>query len=178
MSRLKFLLPIVVALVIMLCFRALAFTIYTIEGEGLMPLFCKGDRVLVNRWSYGLRVGSDKGLLPYGRICRQPLKRGDLVAFEHPANAGEVLICRCGGLPGDTILQQGEQMVVPGRVTCATSDHYWMEAVGEKNGLDSRTLGFIPEQLVVGRVTMLVYSHDSSQPFWKGWRSQRMLISL
>lgn len=178
MFRLKFLLALVVAFVLMLCFRALAFTIVTIEGEGLLPVFLRGDRVLVNRWSYGLRVGSDKGILPYCRIGRSTMQRGDLVVFENPLDESEVLICRCKALPGDTIVHHGKETVVPGRVNCAAADHYWMEAVSTENMLDSRTLGFIPEQLIIGRATTVVYSHNSKEPFWRGWRSQRILLPL
>ncbi len=178
MFRLKFLIALVVAFVLMLCFRALVLTIVTIEGKGLEPVFMQGDRLLVNRWSYGLRVGSDEGLLPYCRVGRCSVRRGDLVVFEHPGNADEVLICRCKALPGDTILYQGKETIVPGRVNCAASDHYWMEAVSEENSLDSRTLGFIAEQLIIGRATTIVYSHDHQEPFWRGWRTQRTLLSL
>ena len=78
-SLLKFLGALFIALLAMLAFRAIAFTIYTVPGEGLEPAFLRGDRVMVNRWSYGLRTGGE-GLFAYGRILRQPVKRGDLVA--------------------------------------------------------------------------------------------------
>ena len=34
-------------ILLVILFRALAFTIYTIDGRGLSPLFMEGDRVLV-----------------------------------------------------------------------------------------------------------------------------------
>jgi len=174
----RFLLALAVALVLMLCFRALAFTIYTIDGGGLSPQLCKGDRVLVNRWSYGLRVGGDDWLFNYTRIARQPVERGDIVAFQHPNGSNEVLICRCKAVPGDTIHHEGQTIIVPGRVTCAETDQYWVENIGTGNVLDSRSLGFISEALIIGRVTTIVYSHDPEQPFWKGWRRDRFLLSL
>ena len=178
MRRVKFLLALLVAFILMLCFRAVVFTVCTIEGEGLSPLFCRGDRVLVNRWSYGLRVGSDDGLFSYHRIGRSQVQRGDLVAFNNPRNDDEVLICRCLALPGDTIRPDGQSIIVPGLINCAASDTYWMEAISQENPLDSRTLGFIPEQLIIGRVTMILFSHDSQQPLWRGWHSERTLYSL
>ena len=80
----KFIIALALALLLMLGFRAIVFTICTVEGDALSPLFCKGDRVLVNRWSYGLRVGSDDGLIGYTRIGRSSVSRGDIVAFENP----------------------------------------------------------------------------------------------
>ena len=174
----KFLLALAVALVLMICFRAVAFTVYTIDGEGLSPLLCKGDRVLVNRWSYGLRVGGDGGLFGYGRIGRQAIRHGDLVAFENPKNTNEVLICRCKAVPGDTVMHKGQQLIVPGVMTCAKTDHYWMEAIGQENMMDSRVLGFIPEPFIIGRVTTVIYSRNPEEPFWKGWRHDRMFQPL
>jgi len=174
----KFILVLAVALVLMLCFRAVAFTICTVDGEALAPMFCKGDRLLVNRWSYGLRVGSDDGLIGYTRIGRQTVSRGDIVAFENPGNDDEVLIAQCQALPGDTVQWKGRKMVVPGTVNCAGRDHYWMVAIGNDTTIDSNTLGFISEELLIGRVTTIVYSHDPDEPFWKGWRHERTMQSL
>ena len=57
-STLKFLIVLAVSLLVMLVFRALAFTVYAVGGKALEPDFKAGDRVLVNRWSYGLRTGA------------------------------------------------------------------------------------------------------------------------
>jgi signal peptidase I len=165
-------------MMVMLVFRAVVFTICTVEGDVLSPLLMKGDRVLVNRWSYGLRVGSDGGIIGYSRVGRRTVSRGDLVAFENPQNTSQVLICRCVALPGDTIEHNGEQMAVPGLVNCAGRDHYWMQALGNDSIGDSHTLGFISEELIIGRVTTIVYSHDPAAPFWRGWRRDRTLLSL
>ena len=154
----KYLLALIVALVLMLCFRALAFTIYVVEGTGLQPAFQPGDRVLVNRWSYGLRVGGDGGLFGYGRLGRRPVRRGDLVAFENPKNTGEVLICRCKALPGDTVLHESLTLTVPSLKNCDDGDYYWLEAIGPDNATDSRSLGFIPEKRIIGRATTVIYS--------------------
>ena len=66
----------------MLAFRALVMTVCTIEGDGLSPQFLEGDRVVINRWSYGLRTGKKDGLFDYGRICQQKVEKGDFIAFE------------------------------------------------------------------------------------------------
>ena len=174
----KFIIALILALILMLGFRAMVFTICTVEGDALSPLFCKGDRVLVNRWSYGLRVGSNDGLIGYTRIGRSSVSRGDIVAFENPQNTDQVLICRCKALPGDTIEHNGQQLVVPGLVNCAGRDYYWMQGIGTDSIADSHTLGFISEELIIGRVTAIVYSHNPDAPFWRGWQHDRTLMSL
>ena len=169
-STLKFLLALVVAFLLMLAFRGLVMTIYTVDGNGLSPVFHAGDRVVVNRWSYGLRTGQTDGLFDYGRLCRQPVERGDLIAFED--SLGQVFICRCTALPGDTL----GQMVVPSLANCADQDYYWVEPVGKKNPLSSRQLGFIPEERIIGRACLILYNHQPGAPLWKGYDSQRLLL--
>ena len=179
-KTLKFLLALAVAFLLMVAFRALAFTVYTIDGQGLSPLFQEGDRVLVNRWSYGLRVGGEKSLFNYGRICRQPVEKGDIVVFEDPSDdrRDHILIGRCVGVPGDTISLNGRLMVVPGLKDCADADYYWIESIGQGNPIDSRQLGFISERLIIGRACSIVYSHDPRQSLLKGWRTKRFFLPL
>ena len=167
---LSFLISLAVAFVVMLAFRGLVMTVCTIEGNGLAPQFMAGDRVLVNRWSYGLRTGKKGSLFDYGRICRQDVKKGDVIAFED--SVGRMLVCRCTALPGETI----GQMIVPGVVNCADQDYYWVEAISRNNGLSSRQLGFIPEDRIIGRVCLILYSRDPAAPFWKGYRGHRLLL--
>ena len=166
----KFIGAIVVALVVMLAFRSLVMTVCTVDGNGLEPVFLAGDRVVVNRWSYGLRTGKKGGLFDYGRICRQEVKKGDFIAFEDAS--GKVLICRCAALPGDTVLNK----IVPGVVNCADQDYYWVESLGRNNAIDSRQLGFIPEERIIGRAWPILYNHDPSAVFWKGYSKDRILL--
>ena len=166
----KFIGAIVVALVVMLAFRSLVMTVCTVDGKGLEPVFQAGDRVVVNRWSYGLRTGKKGGLFDYGRICRQEVKKGDFIAFED--SLGKVLICRCAALPGDTIMNK----IVPGVLNCAEQDYYWVESLGKNNAIDSRQLGFIPEERIIGRACLILYNHDPSAAFWKGYSKDRILL--
>lgn len=174
----KFLLALVVAFALMLFFRATVFTVCSIDGSGLEPRLKQGDRVLVNRWSYGLRVGATGGLFSYGRLGRSMPCRGDIVAFENPRNNSQILICRCAALPGDSVVMNGQSIEVPGLANCANADYYWMEAIGDSNATDSRQLGFIAEELIIGRVTTVLYSHKPEEPFWKGWRRNRFLLPM
>ena len=161
-----------IAFAIMMVVRMIGVTIYTISDTGLEPVFQAGDRVMVNRWSYGLRVGGKDCFFGYGRIARQSVEKGDLVAFENPQNNDQILIYRCKGLPGDTIVHEGNTFVVPSLKDCADADYYWLET------LDSHQLGFIAEEYLIGRAFMVVYSRDPLEPLWKGWRSNRILLPL
>ena len=160
----------------MFAFRALVMTVCTIEGDGLSPQFVKGDRVVINRWSYGLRTGAKGSLFDYGRICRQDIKKNDFIAFEDPN--GQVLICQCAAIPGDTIYLGKEQApcVVPGIETCDEQNYYWVKSISDNNPIDSRLLGFISEDRIIGRACLVLFSHDTETPFWKGYRYDRLLL--
>ena len=169
-NTVKTLLALAVAIVVMLLVRAAVVTICCVEGEALQPTFLAGDRVVVNRWSYGLRTGEKGSLFDYGRICRQEIKKGDFIAFEDAM--GKVLICRCAALPGDTIFGK----IVPGLLNCADQDYYWVESLGKNNATDSRQLGFIPEERIIGRACLILYNHHPKAAFWKGYMKDRLLL--
>lgn len=179
---LKFFGALAIAFILMMVFRALALTIYTVEGEALSPALKAGDRVLVNRWSYGFRVGGEGCLLGYSRLLQRPVSRGDLVAFNDPRHnecaSGGVLICRCAALPGDTVNYNGERLVVPSREQCADADYYWFESINDDNALDSRQLGFVSEHNIIGRAVMIIYNHHPDSALTKGWDTSRIGLSL
>ena len=160
----------------MLTFRALVMTVCTIEGDGLSPQFMEGDRVVINRWSYGLRTGKKGGLFDYGRICQQKVEKGDFIAFEDLY--GRIYICLCEALPGDTVYLGNDKVpcVVPGVETCDDQNYYWVKSIGKDNPIDSRILGFIPEERIIGRACLILFSHDPETPFWRGYRSERFLL--
>ena len=162
-STLKFLIALAVSLLVMLAFRALFFTVYSVNGTGLEPAFAAGDKVVVNRWSYGLRTGDGK-LFSYGRICRQQPAKGDYVAFED--SVGNVLIGRCTALPGDTVTLSGKgRAVMPGKEHCDTHDCYFLDKAG-----------MVTEEQIIGRVIMVLYNHKADAPFWNGYDASRTFL--
>ena len=175
-GTLRFVIALVIALVTMLAFRALVMTVCTIEGDGLSPQFMEGDRVVINRWSYGLRTGKKGGLFDYGRICQQKIEKGDFIAFEDLY--GRIYICQCAALPGDTVYLDNDKVpcVVPGVQTCDDQDYYWVKSINNDNPIDSRMLGFIPEERIIGRACLILFSHDPETSFWRGYRSERLLL--
>ena len=161
MKWLRYAIPLALAFMLMLAVRTLVVSSHHVSGDGLAPLYKSGDCLLINRCSYGLRIEGN-GLLPYSRLMRQPVKKGDIVAFSAPDGSIEgLMIARCKAVPGDTIRTQNGSMMVPGLINCATSDHYWLEAINQKNPVDSRHLGFIPERHIIGRVVTVLYNRKN-----------------
>ena len=155
---LKYVIAFAAAFALMLAFRALALSLHSVSGTGLAPVYADGDCLLVNRCSYGLRIQGN-GMLPYSRLLRRPVQRGDIVAFSAPGGSPTgVMIARCAAVPGDTINTLKGQLVVPGLKTCAKDDYYWLEALNQQNPADSRHLGFIPERSIIGRVVTVLYN--------------------
>ncbi|BDW74953.1 hypothetical protein BFINE_07480 [Bacteroides finegoldii DSM 17565] len=97
------------AVVVVLLLRGFAFTSYLIPSTGMENSIFQGERILVNKWSYGLRVPF-MSLFSYHRWCESPVQRQDIVVFNNPAgirepiiDRREIYISRCLGVPGDTL---------------------------------------------------------------------------
>ena len=163
-NTLKFLVALIVAFSVMLLFRALVFTIYTVSGSQLGPTFKSGDRVMVNRWAYGLRTG-DGQLFPYGRLCQRPVHKGHWVVADD--SLGQTLVGRCTALPGDTICLQERKLILPSKAACARHDYYLIDGVG-----------IVCEEQIVGRVILVVYNHTQGSPFWRDYPVERFLLPI
>lgn len=90
--------------------RGCVATSYLIPSQGMENSLYRGERILVNKWSYGLRLPF-MGLWGYHRWRPRPVGKGDIVVFNNPANTRESVVSRretfigrCVGLPGDTLL--------------------------------------------------------------------------
>ena len=111
----KTLLIVAAAAVLLFLFRVSVCTIYTIPDNTLAPAVKQGDRVLVNRWSYGLRVGGNDWI-SYCRIARKTVEKGDFIAFDAPVSSAAkraVMMGRVVAVPGDTVKIDGQMYVIP-----------------------------------------------------------------
>ena len=98
------------AIAVVLLLRGFAFTSCLIPSTGMENSLFQGERILVNKWSYGLRVRL-MSLFSYHRWCERSVRQQDVVVFNNPAAIGqptidrrEIYISRCIGTPGDTLL--------------------------------------------------------------------------
>ncbi|WP_291589120.1 signal peptidase I [Bacteroides sp.] len=106
----KWILAFAGAVVVVLLLRGFAFTSCLIPSTGMENSIFQGERILVNKWSYGLRVPF-MTLFSYHRWGERPVQQQDIVVFNNPAgirqpviDRREVYISRCIGVPGDTLL--------------------------------------------------------------------------
>ncbi|MCD7901178.1 MAG: signal peptidase I [Bacteroides sp.] len=96
------------AIIVVLLLRGFLFTTYSIPSSGMENTLFQGDRILVNKWSYGLRTPL-MALFSYHRWFPETVKPGDIAVFNNPASNKPVIaernvfIGRCIGVPGDTL---------------------------------------------------------------------------
>lgn len=98
------------AILIIALLRSCVITSYHLPSTGMENSLYKGEHILVNKWSYGLRLPF-MGLIGYHRWANSNVKQNDIIIFNNPANPPETtinqretFIGRCIGLPGDTLL--------------------------------------------------------------------------
>src|ERR1700733_4359048 len=96
-------------LVLMFAFRsAWADWVYVPSGS-MNPTILEGDRLMVDKHAYGLRIPLTHRRLTAGR---DPA-RGDIAVFDSPKD-GTSLVKRVIAVPGDTVMLEGEQLTVNG----------------------------------------------------------------
>lgn len=103
---------VLIAAALVVLIKVFAFTSCTIPSTGMENSLLRGERVIVNKWSYGLRLPL-MGMTGYHRLATRGVERGDIVLFNNPAGKGtidrrELFINRCIGLPGDTLMLNGQ----------------------------------------------------------------------
>ena len=107
--KFKWILVFAGAIVIVLLLRGFAFTSCFIPSTSMENSIFQGERILVNKWSYGLRVPF-MSIFSYHRWRERPVREQDIVVFNNPAgirqpviDRREIYIGRCIGVPGDTL---------------------------------------------------------------------------
>jgi signal peptidase I len=161
------------ALAIAVVIQLTSLQAFRIPSESMLPLLQKGDRVLVNKWSYRVH----------------DVNRGDVVVFTRPPalldTSVDDLIKRVVGLPGDSVTIDGGHVLINGQVlsepyiargastlpsgpiTCPPSDpcvvpggKVWVMGDNRTFSEDSRYFGPIEESSIVGRAFVRLWPLD------------------
>lgn len=100
---------IAIIIVAVLTFRSMFFEPFRIPSGSMIPTLMIGDFILVNKFSYGLKVPftdmvfGDKSFNPIYIAGKSEPKRGDVIVFKYPKDLSVNYIKRVVGLPGDTL---------------------------------------------------------------------------
>lgn len=210
---------ILVFLSLMFVFRSAVADWNDVPSGSMQPTIEIGDRILVNKMAYDLR-------LPFTTVSlvkRADPQRGDIVIFLSEA-ADNRLVKRVVGVPGDVVAMQhnvlsinGEQLAyhqpdeavkaysatdggsqllneqlgdithtvklapfATGRDSFAPvrvpQGHYLVLGDNRDNSADSRVIGFVPRDEIVGRASSVLFSLDHDNYYRP--RSGRFLAAL
>lgn len=158
--------------------REFVFANYIVYGQSMMPTIQDGERIIVNKIDYE---------------WREP-ERFDLIIFH--ADEESDYIKRIIGLPGDDIYYENDTLYVNGEEVeeefleetrsengteiftddftlqdltdelVVPEDHVFVMGDNRKNSIDSRQIGFIPEEEIVGKANMAFWPPQSIRFFY------------
>lgn len=107
------------SLVVVLGIRSSVVEAYQIPSGSMMPTLLVGDKIFVNKFSYGIRVPfTDYKFLAdeshYLFRTKGP-SHGDIIVFRHPIKTDTHLIKRVIGIPGDIVEMKNKVVYVNGK---------------------------------------------------------------
>ncbi|RMX08303.1 signal peptidase I [Corticibacter populi] len=103
----------VIAIVFVL--RSFAYEPFRIPSGSMIPTLLVGDLILVDKYTYGLRMPVWNSKLTEGRAP----ERGEVMVFRFPPNPKMDYIKRVIGLPGDVVRYQNKRLSINGQPVAA-----------------------------------------------------------
>jgi signal peptidase I len=185
------------AIFLALIIRSFIIQSFIIPSGSMEDTLLIGDRLLVNRFIYGIKVPFTDLWLP---SLRDP-KQGDVIVFKYPGDRSKDFIKRLIGVPGDEVLVRDklvyvngtlyqnphevhkDPQILPQSVTQrdnfgpvrVPANAYFMMGDNRDNSLDSRFWGFVPKADLVGLAVIKFWSWD--QNAWRvRWQRLGRLI--
>ncbi len=176
--RLRSWLPLLVVVASALSFRSAVANWYDVPTGSMQPTIYEGDRILVDRTAFSLRIP----LLGCEVARTGEPRRGDIVALTSPHD-GTRLVKRVVGLPGDTVAMNAGDLLIDGRPhavmlspdararrdfepVTVPADSYLVMGDNRDHSFDSRYFGFVSRDALQGRAFAVVASVDRD----RGWR--------
>jgi signal peptidase I len=84
---------------------------FRIPSGSMMPNLLNGDFILVNKFSYGIRLP----VLNEKAVALGNPKRGDVMVFRYPVDPSTNFIKRVIGVPGDHVVYKRKQLYINGK---------------------------------------------------------------
>ncbi len=117
--------PVLIAVLVL---RAFLFEPFRIPSGSMMPTLLVGDFILVNKFTYGLRLPVWQTRITEGN---KP-KRGDVVVFRYPKDESQDYIKRVVGLPGDHVAIYNQRLSINDKLLDIEPDRVY-EGLGDLN---------------------------------------------
>ncbi len=142
-------------ILIVFLLRSFVFEPFKIPSGSMIPTLLIGDLILVNKFTYGLKLPVLNTRLTEGN----PIQRGDVVVFRYPPKPSVDYIKRVIGVPGDEVSYLNKKLTINGQPMAQTplSDFFdesmmeyfkqFEEQLGAKSHriiVDERRPAFVP----------------------------------
>lgn len=179
---------IIIAILLALFIRTFIVQAFKIPSGSMIPTLKIGDHLLVNKFSYGLK-------LPFTGTVVIPWKdpqRGDVVVFRFPKDRSVDYIKRVIGVPGDIVEIKNKRVFINGKAIEDSHAHFSSQLVisgkesprdnygpvtvpegallvlgdNRDNSYDGRFWGFVDQRDVLGKAFILYWSWDLDKPLF------------
>jgi signal peptidase I len=99
-----------------LLIRSFVAEAYVVSSGSMIPTLEVGDRLMANKFVYGLKVPGVEYKIVNGRQVR----RGEIILFVHPKEPDKTLIKRVIAVGGDTVEMRANQLFINGQAVKRT----------------------------------------------------------
>ena len=97
---------------------------FKIPSGSMKPTLLVGDFILVNKYTYGIRIP----VINRKVIDVSPVRRGDVVVFRYPLDPSVDYIKRVIGLPGDKVVYKNKRLTVNGESAAVQPSGFYTDA--------------------------------------------------
>lgn len=170
---------IIIASALALLIRSFIVQPFKIPTGSMRTTLIEKDRILVNRFIYGLRI-------PFTTIRLFKFKypeRGDIIVFNYPEDVKRAFIKRLIGKPGDTVeIKEGKVYVNSQEFKCPAvqniyyynrgdygligqkivvpNNSYYVLGDNSRSSRDSRYWGFVDDKYLIGQAFLIYWPFD------------------
>ena len=141
--------------VILIVFVLRSFVVepFKIPSGSMIPTLLVGDFILVNKWTYGIRLPIiNKKVMD----INMP-QRGDVMVFRYPPDPGMDYVKRVIGLPGDKIEYENKRLKINGEELPVTSMNDYLH--------DDKLYYSLQYEEKLGNVTHRILNNQSASAF-------------
>ncbi|HOV18392.1 signal peptidase I [Ottowia sp.] len=133
-------------ILIVFLLRSFVFEPFKIPSGSMIPTLLIGDLILVNKFTYGLRLPVANTRLTEGHA----VQRGDVVVFRYPPKPSVDYIKRVIGLPGDEVSYLNKRLTINGKEVPQTAvSDFFDESTMEYFKQFNEQLGDVRHDIIV-----------------------------
>jgi signal peptidase I len=150
--------------VILIVFLLRSFLVepFKIPSSSMVPTLLVGDFILVNKFTYGIRLPvANKKIVP----LNDP-RRGDVMVFRFPDDPSLDYIKRVVGLPGDRLEYRGKRLTINGELVATRQvDDYLSKERMQFSSRYVETLGGVDHEILIDQDAPAGLGAGRSFPF-------------